>query len=298
MSIRENRYTVRAKEGQPPMTLETRDAFIEWMTKHSTDNCIITPLYDTFDKAMGVLASQWCKGQKQFLVQWAPTPCRVRHIPLHVERGYKVHSTAPYAGDQLQDTEEDICLVTWEPKWEAADSFCHADHPEQIALAAEFAAECDGLDTIKMARKNHRRQDAHKSNLEKQGTWVERERRTQIPLAYKTIRRRYIHIDPNDTINPDQDIITDGTYTLGPVTNTMTKEGSLVNVYDDVGKVISTITEKRLAILHSGYCHTKQLTPELMHELHAASFVQEVAKLALRYQVGCNDTLQSMTKDD
>ncbi|DBA77873.1 TPA: hypothetical protein ACH3X1_009225 [Trebouxia sp. C0004] len=42
-----------------------------------------------FDWASGVLASQRCKGQKQFLVQWAPTPCRVRHIPLHIELGYK-----------------------------------------------------------------------------------------------------------------------------------------------------------------------------------------------------------------
>ncbi|KAL0024417.1 hypothetical protein WJX77_000946 [Trebouxia sp. C0004] len=49
----------------------------------------MTPLYDRFDWASGVLASQRCKGQKQFLVQWAPTPCRVRHIPLHIELGYK-----------------------------------------------------------------------------------------------------------------------------------------------------------------------------------------------------------------
>ena len=141
----------------------------------------------------------------------------VRHNSLHVELGYKVHCTAPYTGNQLDDAGEETCLITWEPKWEAADSFCHADHPAQVELAAEFAEDCDGLDTINMARDNYRRQDAHKSNLDKQGTWVERERRTEYPLAYKPQLRRYIHLDPNNTIaiNPDQDIFADGTYMLG-----------------------------------------------------------------------------------
>ena len=137
-----------------------------------------------------------------------------------------------------------------------------------------------------MATDNHRRQDAHKSNLDKQGTWVERERRTKKPLACRPQLRQYIHIDPNDTINPDQDIVTDGMYTLGPVTNVMSKGGPLVNFYNDEGKVMGTITEKRLAILHSAYYHTKQVAPEIMQELHATSFVHEVAKLTLRYQAG------------
>ncbi len=137
-----------------------------------------------------------------------------------------------------------------------------------------------------MTRDNHRRQDAHKANLDKQGTWVERERRFKKPLAYRPQLRQYIHIDPNNTINPDQDIVTDGTYTLGPVTNAMSKENRLVNVYNDEGKVMGTITEKRLAILHSAYCHTKRVAPKIMQELHATSFVHEVARLVVRYQAG------------
>ena len=96
--------------------------------------------------------------------------------------------------------------------------------------------------------------------------------------------RQYIHINPTDTINPDQDIVTDGACTLGPVTDRTTAEGPLVNVYNDEGKVVGTITEKRLAILHSAYCHTKETAPELLQELQATSFVHEVAKLITRYQ--------------
>ena len=49
---------------------------------------------------------------------------------------------------------------------------------------------------------------------------------------------------------------------------------------------MGTITEKRLAILHSAYYHAKQVAPEIMLELHATDFAHEVAKLTLRYQVG------------
>ena len=136
------RYATKTKEGQPPMKPENKEAIIDRMTKHSTDHSIITPLYDRFDRASGVLVSQWCRGQKQFLVQWAPTPCRVRHIPLHIELGSKVHCTGPYTGCQLDDAGEETCLHTCEPKWEAADSFCHANHQEQVKLAAEFAENC------------------------------------------------------------------------------------------------------------------------------------------------------------
>ena len=69
-----------------------------------------------------------------------------------------------------------------------------------------------------LARDSHRKQDAHKSNLDKQGTRVKRERKTNKPLAYRPHLRQYIHIDPSDTLNPDQDIVTNGTYILGPVT--------------------------------------------------------------------------------
>lgn len=37
---------------------------------------------------------------------------------------------------------------------------------------------------------------------------------------------------------------------------------------------------------HSAYCHTRQVAPGNLEELHATNFVHEVAKLTLRYQAG------------
>ncbi len=50
-------------------------------------------------------------------------------------------------------------------------------------------------------------------------------------------------------IRPDLglDVVTDETYTLGPVINATSQEGPLVNFYNDEGKVMGTITEKGLA---------------------------------------------------
>ena len=115
---------------------------------------------------------------------------------------------------------------------------------------------------------------------------MKREHRTEKPLAYKPQLRQYIHINPDNIINPDQDIVANGTYTLGPVTNSVSKGGPLMSIYNDEGKVMGTITHNRLAILHSAYCHTRQVAPEILQELHATSFVHEVAKLTLRYQAG------------
>ena len=60
-------------------------------------------------------------------------------------------------------------MVTWEPKWEAANSFCDTDHPEQVKLAAAFAEDCDELDTINLARDNHQIKPRQTRNMCKEG---------------------------------------------------------------------------------------------------------------------------------
>ena len=69
----------------------------------------------------------------------------------------------------------------------------------------------------------------------------------------------------------------------------MSEEGTLVNIYNDEGKVVGTNKEDHVTILHSAYCHTKQVGPqvfEILQELHATNFVHKVAKLTLKYQTG------------
>ena len=59
----------------------------------------------------------------------------------------------------------------------------------------------------------------------------------------------------------------------------------MYSFYNDEGKVRGRFTEKRLAI-HSAFCYTKQVAPQIMQELHATCFEHEVAKLTLRHLAG------------
>ena len=68
---------------KPPPSKLTLEEYISWMTLSSNDNTIITPVYGHLDEAESILADSWIKGQKQYLVQWKPTPCRDKHNQLH-----------------------------------------------------------------------------------------------------------------------------------------------------------------------------------------------------------------------
>ena len=105
------------------------------MTLNSDDNTIITPLYGHLDETESILADSWTKGQKQYLVQWKPTPCRDRHIQLHEARGYEVADMLPLDGADKNclhnnSSVDDVAsLVFCKPKWEYAENFAHASNP-------------------------------------------------------------------------------------------------------------------------------------------------------------------------
>ena len=62
-------------------------------------------------------------------------------------------------------------------------------------------------------------------------------------------------------------MVANGTYMLDLVTSSMSEEGPLVNIYNDEGKVMGTNTEDHLIMLHSVYCHTKQVGPQIFEIL-------------------------------
>ena len=53
----------------------------------------------------------------------------------------------------------------------------------------------------------HKHQDDHKSNIERQGHWIPASERIKRPLWHSPGIRKCIHINPENTINPDQDIV-------------------------------------------------------------------------------------------
>lgn len=133
---------------------------------------------------------------------------------------------------------------------------------------------------------DYERLDKDKTNINRQGYWTPAHKRVKEPLWYEPHLQRLIHIDPSNTINPDQDVIETGQYMVGLRSGIDTAEGPLVNVYDGRGSVAGTITLKRLTVLQTAFNHTQATAPSVMQELDATCFEHEVAKLPMRYQDG------------
>lgn len=140
----------------PPGKLP-KDAFMNWMTLHSDDHTIITPLYEHLDETEAILADSWTKGQRQYLVQWKPTPSRDRHIKLHEARGYKVADTTQFHGDDRIRFDEEASLVFWKPKWECAENFTHPSNPSQARMAEAFEEAKASRPALKLAAATSRR---------------------------------------------------------------------------------------------------------------------------------------------
>ena len=254
---------------------------------HSDDHTIITPLYGHLDEAEAILADSWTKGQRQYLVQWKPTPCRDRHIKLHEARGYEVADITQFCGDDRIHFDEEASLIFWKPKWECAENFTHPSNPSQTRMAEAFEEEKASRPALKLTAATSRRQDTGRTNLDRQGQWVPEEFRPERTLWYRPGLRKHIHIDPDNTINPDHDIVPTGQYTIGlkSCQGTTTPPGAqLVNVYNDEGKIVGTMTAKRLGILKAAFHHMQNKEPEVLSELGATCFEHEVARLMDRYK--------------
>ena len=105
-------------------------------------------------------------------------------------------------------------MVSWKPKREGAKAFCHASNPEQRETADKFGKEHDDQKLYSIAEAHQPRQDEHKSNADKQGYCIPPNRKVE-PLLWSAPQlKNHIHINPNDTINPEQDIVPTGTYTM------------------------------------------------------------------------------------
>ena len=140
--------------------------------------------------------------QKQYMVQWADTYILKRHLPMYLEQGYKVAgvNTCPVlrhcAGRTARHA---VVKATWEPIREPAQNV-----PKEVM--EDFEARKAGLDPLKLAKDNRARPDQSKSNMDKQGFQMPIHDKETSAFLHEPSLARMITIEPNETINPDQDI--------------------------------------------------------------------------------------------
>jgi len=70
----------------------------------------------------------------------------------------------------------------------------------------DFEARKAGLDPLKLAKDNRARPHQSKSNMDKQGFQMPIHDKETSAFLHEPSLARMITIEPNETINPDQDI--------------------------------------------------------------------------------------------
>jgi len=151
---------------------------------------------------MNAIDKRNCIKQKQYMVQWADTYILKKHLPMYLEQGYKVAgvSSCPVLRQCAGRTARHaVVKATWEPIREPAQNV-----PKEVM--EDFEARKAGLKPLKLARDNHARPDQGKSNMDKQGFQMPIHDKETSAFLHEPSLARLITIDPNDTVNPDQDI--------------------------------------------------------------------------------------------
>jgi hypothetical protein len=216
--------------------------------------------------------------QKQYMVQWADTYILKRHLPMYLEQGYNVIGvTCPIlrrcAGRTARHA---VVKATWEPIREAAQNV-----PKEVI--EDFEARKAGLKPLKLARDNRARPDQDKSNMDKQGYWTPIQDKEVSTFLHEPSLARFITIDPNDTVNPDQDIKPMFKYVISMSWRGQCVRETMANVYNPSDKLCGSITMHRLRILYSAFNHSQLHQPETHKHCGHLDFPTAIARLLNRY---------------
>ncbi len=118
---------------------------------------------------------------------------------MYLEQGYKVArvDTCPVLRQCAGRTARHAVLkATWDPIREPGQNV-----PKEVMEARKA-----GLKPVKLAKDNRARPDQGKSKMDKQGCQMPIHNKETSAFLHEPSLARSITIDPNDTVNPDQDI--------------------------------------------------------------------------------------------
>ena len=186
---------------------------------------------------------------KQYMVQWADTYILKRHLPMYLEQGYKVAgvNTCPVLTQCAgRTTRHAVVKATWEPIREPAQNV-----PKEVM--EDFEARKAGLKPLKLVKDNRARPDQGKSNMDKQGFQMPIHDKETSAFLHEPSLARLITIEPNDTVNPDQDIKPMFKYVISMSWKDQCFNETMANVYNPSGKLCGSITMHRV---HSSDTHS------------------------------------------
>ena len=145
----------------------------------------------------------------------------------------------------------------------------------------DFEARKTGLKPVKLAKDNRARPDQDMSNMDKQGFQMPIHDKETSAFLHEPSLARLITIDPNDTVNPDQDI--NPKYIISMSWKDQCIQETMANVYNPSGKLCGSITMHRLRILFSAFRHSQLHQPETHKQYGHLDFPTAIARLLNRY---------------
>ncbi|KAL3162718.1 hypothetical protein ABBQ38_008610 [Trebouxia sp. C0009 RCD-2024] len=152
-----------------------------------------------------------------------------------------------------------VLKASWEPIREPAKT---ANIPQGMMEAFEDARRNAGC--MNLAKDNQSRMDLQKTNLDRQGYWPALQDKETSALLLEPGLANRIHINTLDTVNPDQDIVATGAYTITMRHDQRVSSTTVANINSPMGKV-------------QGNC------PEIHKQYGSPDFVTTINRLLSRY---------------
>jgi len=168
-----------------------------------------------------------------------------------------------------------VVKATWEPIREPAQNV-----PKEVM--EDFEARKAGLKPLKLAKDNRARPDQGMSNMDKQGFQMPIHDKETSAFLHESSLARLITIEPNDTVNPDQDITPMFKYVIPMSWKDQCINETMANVYNPSGKLCGSITMHRLRILYNVFRHSQLNQPDTHKQYGYLDFPTAIARLLNR----------------
>ncbi len=152
-----------------------------------------------------------------------------------------------------------------------------------------FEARKAGLEPLKLAKDNHARPDQSKSNMDKQGFQMPIHDKETSAFLHEPSLARLVTIEPNDTVNPDQDIKPMFECVISTSWKCQCIKETVASVYNPSGKLCGSITMHRLRILYDAFRHSQLHQPDTHKEYGHLDFPTAIARLLNRYTNKASD---------
>ena len=289
---------------QPPWPrgqgdVELTEELQRWLCTSCKDATLVNYLYAEWDVPTYVEAAiqtaEWkgkglrrqCTGrQLKYKVRWEPTVVAEAHLALYDKLGYRPATVEPCPVDATpwwaQEYNVSMVRVTWQPSLEPAEGFLSAHEELGARLIEEFQQRQAAANVEYEAARAARVARSLLPTREQQGVVQPPQPAWELadPWAMSRIELDVAACHPELDVQPPPG--TTGFFLREPGADEGSRREPVLHMHHPDGRWLGTITRDRVTHLRARFEQTQASRPDLMCELGARCFTDELALLMLR----------------